>query len=222
MSYLDSLLATDETVKLVTRPHWITIGRSVVVNGLILVLLAAMASVAGSLGGIEAGPIIGQLVGLVAILFAILPLYNLVHDLLQWAAKQYVVTTRRVIEVEGVFSKAVKDSSLDMVNDVVLRQSALGRTLDFGDIEIITGSDVGVNRLESIAGPLTFKKVMLDNKEDFDTLVRAQLASRVPAAGSEPDEDIPAAIERLADLRDRGALSPEEFEQKKTELLSRL
>jgi predicted Zn-dependent peptidase len=35
-------------------------------------------------------------------------------------------------------------------------------------------------------------------------------------------EDIEATLQKLADLRDQGILSPEEFESKKRELLSRI
>ena len=37
---------------------------------------------------------------------------------------------------------------------------------------------------------------------------------------SAPATDIPAQIKKLAELRDAGALTPEEFETKKTELLT--
>jgi hypothetical protein len=35
-------------------------------------------------------------------------------------------------------------------------------------------------------------------------------------------DQVTATLNRLADLRDRGAISPEEYEAKKTELLSRI
>ena len=43
-----------------------------------------------------------------------------------------------------------------------------------------------------------------------------------PAAAATPDGDIFSKIERLAELRQKGILSEQEFEAKKTELLSRL
>jgi hypothetical protein len=35
-------------------------------------------------------------------------------------------------------------------------------------------------------------------------------------------DEVTRSLASLADLRDRGAISPEEYEQKKTELLARL
>jgi hypothetical protein len=45
-----------------------------------------------------------------------------------------------------------------------------------------------------------------------------------PAAPAEPDEslEVTQTLSRLADLRDSGAITAEEYEQKKDELLGRL
>jgi uncharacterized membrane protein YdbT with pleckstrin-like domain len=213
MSYLESLMSTGETVQLATRQHWVRIARTIVVNGLLVVVLGAVAFGAGAaaLGGAA------QPVQLLAGLLLLVPLALLVRDLSRWYSKLYVVTTRRVIEIEGVLDKVTRDSNLDKVNDVVLRQSALGRALGYGDIEIITGADIGVNHLEAIADPLGFKRTMLDNKEDFDSVLRLH-----EAVERSDDGDVSSAIERLGVLRDQGLVSPEEFERKKAELLARL
>jgi len=213
MNYLESLMSTGETIQLVVRPHWITVARTIILNG---VLIAVCILVAGLGSGM--GSTTGQIVLLLAALAVLVPLALLVRDILRWTSKQYVVTTRRMLEVEGVFNKSVSDSNLDKINDIVLRQSLLGRALGYGDIQVITGSDVGINHIERIREPLRFQRTILDNKEDFDTLARLGQGT---ADGDSPD-GISAAIERLAGLRDRGALSNEEFERKKAELLARL
>jgi len=214
-SYVDSLLSTGETIQFATRQHWITLVRSFVVNGLVVVLALA---VVNSLA--ERSAELGRLPAIVSAVMAVVALWALVKllmALLRWWVKRYIVTTRRVLEVDGVLSKTVKDSNLDKVNDIVLRQSALGRLLNYGEIEIITGADIGLNRFEWIAEPLRFKRLMLDNKEDFDTLVRAHAAGPADIAQA----DIPAAIAQLGALRDRGLITPDEFEHKKADLLSR-
>ncbi|KYG10970.1 hypothetical protein BE21_09280 [Sorangium cellulosum] len=50
----------------------------------------------------------------------------------------------------------------------------------------------------------------------------AQAAAALPRASSGPEADIFAAIERLADLRQKGIITEQEFAAKKTDLLSRL
>lgn len=47
-------------------------------------------------------------------------------------------------------------------------------------------------------------------------------APAAPAPAPSVEQDIPAQIEKLGELRDRGLLTPEEFDAKKAELLARL
>jgi uncharacterized membrane protein YdbT with pleckstrin-like domain len=172
MAYLDQLLATDEQIQRVARRHWIVLVRSFVLNGLAILLAALLAGITAGFWRNDAanGTLWGIVTGLL-LLGMLVFVARIVIDLVRWSSTQYVVTTRRVIEVSGVFNKVVRDSNLDKINDLVLTQSALGRTLNYGDIEIVTGADIGVNQLEKITDPIGFKRTMLDNKEDLDSLV---------------------------------------------------
>ena len=70
-----------------------------------------------------------------------------------WANHKFVVTNRRILHVEGVLDKDITDSSLEKVNDAKLEQSMWGRRmLDFGNVEILTASELGVNKFHQIAG----------------------------------------------------------------------
>ena len=171
MPYLDSLLASDEAIQRVSRRHWVVLFRSAVLNGLGVVICVLLAGITTGLWQAQGGWWWTVATWALALL-AVLCVVRLGVDLARWAATQYVVTTRRVLEVSGVLNRVVRDSNLDKINDLVLYQSAWGRLLGYGDIEIITGADVGMNKLEKIRDPLGFKKTMLDNKEDFDTLAR--------------------------------------------------
>jgi uncharacterized membrane protein YdbT with pleckstrin-like domain len=211
MSYLESLMSDGETVQVSVRQHWVVLLRSLLANG---VTAAVLILVSGVGTGWDAP--VGRWVAGGALVLLSVPAFLVLRDLAAWSARQYVVTTRRVIEIDGVFNKHVSDSNLDKVNDLVMRQSVPGRLLGYGDIEIITGSDIGLNHLERITRPMEFQKVMLDNKEDLDTIAR--MSGPVGAPGASVTE----AIERLAELRDKGVVSAEEFERKKAELLARL
>ena len=124
------------------------------------------------------------------------------------------MTNRRVIQIAGVFNKDVIDSSLEKVNDVKMSQSFLGRMFDYGDIEILTASELGVNMFHQIAEPVGFKTAMLNAKEKmgFDEMGAAMQSSA----------DIPTMIEKLDILRKRGILSEDEFQRKKAELLAKM
>ncbi|MDE3092091.1 MAG: SHOCT domain-containing protein, partial [Chloroflexota bacterium] len=97
-----------------------------------------------------------------------------------------------------------------------LNQSFLGRLFDYGDIEILTASEIGVNKLHTIASPIKFKTEMLNQKEALGT--DEHFGSR-PEAGR---GDVPTMIAELDALRKQGVLSEEEFQQKKAQLLSKM
>jgi uncharacterized membrane protein YdbT with pleckstrin-like domain len=211
MNYLLSLMSSGETIQMVVRQHWIVMARAIVLNGLAIAVLLLFAGVGTGLDSPA-----GSVLAAIAALLVIVPLVLLVRSVAWWSARQFVITSRRVMEVSGVLNREVSDSNLDKVNDVVLRQSFLGRALGYGDLQIITGSDVGVDFLPKIRKPMEFHRVMLDNKEDFDAL------ARVGDGAALAREDIPAAIDRLADLHNRGVISDSEFERKKADLLARM
>lgn len=195
MGYIESLMATGETVQFVTRQHWLTPLRSLLTNGtaLALTLLASGFASQRAAAGAGTGWQLGVAVcALIAAVFVV----RLAKDFLTWWNLIYIVSTRRVLEIEGVFNKVVRDSNLDKVNDIILRQSFLGRILGYGELEIITGSDVGVNQFHNLSHPIEFKRKILDNKEDFDTLSRSRHsasaaradAAHEPATTAAPDE----------------------------------
>lgn len=201
MSYVDTLLAENEKIVMRTRQHWMILVRSFVINSVLLLLIVVLALLAVSLLNI---------IGLVATLLFILPVAAFVNDYLRWWFEEYIVTNRRVIQTEGVINKHVIDSSLEKVNDVVLSQSWLGRFFDYGNIEILTASEMGVNLLHNISSPIKFKTEMLNQKEN----VGSERPRGTPT--------IPELIAELDQLRKQGILTEEEFQKKKTELLSRL
>jgi len=129
---------------------------------------------------------------------------------------QYIVTNRRVMQINGVINKNVIDSSLEKVNDIHLSQSAWGRLFNFGDVEILTASELGVNLFRRIQDPIRFKTTMLNAKENMDS----DDDRRVPRA--KPATDVPSLIASLEQLRQQGVLTEEEFQQKKTDLLARM
>ena len=205
MGYVESLLAENEVIVVQTRQHWIVWAKSFLVNAILLVVIVALAIVAMPLGFIS----------IALACLTIIPIGAFVRTYLGWWNEEYLVTNRRVIQAEGIINKHVIDSSLEKVNDVVLDQSFLGRMFDYGDIEILTASEGGVNKLHKIASPVRFKTEMLNQKEAMS------LDEHVGPAHGRPD-DIPMLIEALDALRQRGILTEAEFQQKKAELLSKM
>jgi hypothetical protein len=78
-----------------------------------------------------------------------------------------------------------------------------------------------LSELASVPVSVTHNKGMM--KEVWSFYAPPQLAVMgTKAPESKTAESIPDQIKKLADLRDAGILSPEEFENKKKELLARL
>jgi len=146
-------------------------------------------------------------IAIIALGISIFPLVAVLRTYLDWFNERYAVTNRRVMLIKGIVNKHVSDSALEKVNDVVLEQSVLGRLLGYGNVEIITGSDIGVNFFNRIARPVDFKREMLNQKENLGQTT----------TGSE--KGVPELLAELEDLHRRGILTDEEFEAKKQKLL---
>ena len=229
MAYIDELLSRDEQVLYDGRQHTFVLVSNILTEMVLIALLIA-AGVAAQryLNNVSvAGQPGGSVVLLVFGLISVLVLISAFLDYLRWNNEQYIVTDQRVIQIRGIFNKDVIDSSLDKINDVELRQSWLGRIFDYGTIEILTASDVGINEMRKIAHPLDFKRAMLDAKHNYtrgfgylDPQAVAAYTQQHPQAGGAGD--IQLTLQKLADLRDQGLLSQAEFEAKKRELLSRI
>lgn len=210
-SYVESLLGQHEKIVLIARQHWFILVRAIFLEiAAILILLA--------LSIISAIKFPGWAILIVAIFFVLLliPIGTMTRDILEWSNRQYIVTNRRVMQISGIFNKNVVDSSLDKVNDVKMSQSAMGRIFGYGDIEILTASELGVNLFKKIDQPIHFKTSMLNAKEQVDQKVTTSNLINMP------NESIPALIASLEQLRKNGLLSEDEFQNKKKELLSKM
>ena len=210
-SYLESLLSEREKVLLVTRQHWFLLASAIFLEiSLILIIFAAAVVAAISF------PPFSPIIIAVGFLLLLLPLATMTRDILMWSNRQFIVSNRRVMQIAGIFNKNVTDSSLEKVNDVKMSQSALGRMFNYGDVEILTASELGVNLFRQIENPIGFKTAMLNAKEQLERGSESgRPLTEVPA-------DIPAMITQLAQLRQQGVVTEEEFQRKKAELLSKM
>jgi hypothetical protein len=162
-------------------------------------------------------------VGWLGVLLAVVPLVEVTRIFFDWLNERYIITNWRVMEVRGIVNKHVRDSALEKVNDVDLNQSIVGRMLHYGTVQIITGSDIGVNKFRRIWNPVRFKRAMLNAKEDLQREASGdEVEVRSPAGAPDAVVDIPDLLVELDELRQKGILSDDEFRDKKRELLDRL
>lgn len=202
-SYLARMMADGEEVLLTARQHWIVFLGNTLGAWLLAFLIGVGATYALFVMAVPAA--------LLGYLLLLIPGAWIVAGVVRWRTRVFVVTNRRVLCLWGIVSKSVTDSSLDKVNDVKMDQSLWGRLLDYGDIEILTASELGASEFKRIGGPVRFKKAMLDAKGALEG-----------AGRREGEPSIPDLIAQLDALRKRGALTDSEFEKKKADLLARL
>lgn len=207
--YIDSLLGEREKIILVARQHWFKLARNIILEIFLIILFIVITIIltfklSENLRNLS----IAILAGFILTLF---PVFSMVRDILSWSNRQYIVTNRRVIQISGVMNKNVTDSSLDKVNDVKMVQSALGRVFNYGDIEILTASELGINVFHQIGKPIRFKQAMINAKERLE-----HFENEVGA------ENIATLIQQLDQLRQAGTLTEEEFQTKKAELLAKI
>ncbi len=221
-TYLKKLLGDGEQVLYVDRQHWLVLLRNIFVEGVAIAAILVLTTV------LLTTTVIPEFQGRnwfsLLLILLIWPVVSLLLDFFQWYNRKYVVTNWRVIQLSGVINKDVIDSSLEKVNDIELTQSFFGRIFQFGTVEILTASEIGVNKFQTIRNPVKFKNVIVNAKEqlghDEDHPAYAPAAASVKAAPS--PSDIPSMIERLDDLRKRGVLTEEEFQRSKEQLLQKL
>jgi Bacterial PH domain/Short C-terminal domain len=247
MSYVDGLLSSGERVMHREKQHWFVViwGARYAILAVIaaVILLILRGSVTGPTQDVLNYAGIALFVGGVALLIWVV---------LRYINQEYILTNRRVIAVEGVLNKRVTDSSLEKINDAMLTQSIFGRIFGFGDLEVLTASEAGISMFRMLINPMGFKRAMLDAKHEYERdlagpgfagspPLRAEplpppiappgpvtddtvsTAVPTPAHGEQLSRDeVTRTLNSLADLRDRGAISADEFERKKADLLGRL
>jgi hypothetical protein len=226
-----SLLASGERVLVVRRRHWATFLQAarwfllILLAGLLVELLNSQVPNGGTFGFLSTG--LGWGFGLLVLI----GLAGLGWYYLEWRRERYLVTTRRVIEAGGVINKWQRDTSLQMITDMIVGHPWLGRILGYGEIDLLTASEVGTNKIGFLPDADGFKRTLLDAKYEHELEVgggaaAARAAAPAPAAPAAPEhlsaDELDASISRLASLRDRGLITAAEFEEKKRELLDRL
>jgi hypothetical protein len=248
MAYIDNMLAAGEQPIRRDHQHWFVLvadsryGIAAIAGAIVLLILSSNVGQGG----------LRDLLGYVVLALVIGGLAYIGWQILRWMNEEYVVTTRRVLQLEGVINKRVLDSSLEKINDAVLTQSLFGRMFGFGDLDILTASETGISRLRMLRQADDFKRAMLEAKHELELELSgakplpspplraaapaphapaADVAAPAPApspaapAAARPDmspDELTRTLANLADLRDRGAISAEEYEAKKADLLRRL
>jgi uncharacterized membrane protein YdbT with pleckstrin-like domain len=196
------LLTEGEEVVLDLRPHWIALAKPALwtiaigsLSGLIYVKIGGETNVKHVLQWV--------IIGIAAVLWIPLALVPTVR----WRFTTFVLTNERVITRTGVIAKHSKEIPLETINDVTFHQGVLERVIGAGDLIIESAGESGQNRFTEIRKPEAVQLEIYRMSEARKGLGR-------PGGPSLADE-----LAKLADLRDKGVLTDEEFQARKRKLL---
>lgn len=201
MPFPRRLLTSDEEVVLDLRPHWIALVPPILVT---IVLLAGVIAAYALINGNGTLKLI--IVGIAVILFLAYP----VRWFIEWATSHFVVTNERLIHRSGLIAKHSMEVPLNRINDVRFQQNVFERMIGAGDLIIESAGTRGQEVFADVRHPEEVQKVIYERSEAY------QLRGTTPAAA---DPSMTEELTRLADLRDRGAITDAEYEAQKARLL---
>ena len=201
MPFPTRLLTEGEEVILDLRPHWIALLKPVLWSIVIAVVTGIVWVKAG-------GDVQDEIrIAIVALAFVLwIPLAFV--PAVRWRFTLFVLTNERVITRSGVIAKRSKEIPLETINDVTFGQRIIERVLGAGDLVIESAGESGQNRFTDIRHPEAVQLEIYRAAESRKGLGK-------PGGPSLGDE-----LSKLADLRDRGVLTEEEFQERKRKLLS--
>ncbi|MGH3496160.1 MAG: PH domain-containing protein [Nocardioidaceae bacterium] len=137
MAVSRKFLTDGEDVVLSMRTHI----KALAVPALILVLVCAATGFL--IAVIPSGSAHKWLVIVVLVIAVIILLWWVIAPFLRWMSTTYTVTTRRIVEQKGVFSRSGRVIPLQRVNDVAYEKGIFDRMLGCGTLSIRDASETG-------------------------------------------------------------------------------
>ncbi len=206
MGYPTRLLTEGETIVTEFRPHWrlLFVPAAWFIGGIVVIALMYGLDIASGTVG---------LVVVIIVLIAMIPL--VLAPLVQWWFTAYVLTTERLITRSGVIARAGIEIPLENINNVLFSQTIIERILRAGDLLIESAGESGQSDFDNIPKPDEFQSVLYRVREER---TKALAREERGLGGSDPAE----RLERLARLYRDGAITEEEYESKKRDLLDEI
>jgi len=208
VKYPERLLTDDEEILHQFRPHWKVLLPAV---GWAM-LLAAIAGFAAAALPERWSPSwsFGWSFGIALALWLAVSAKALVA----WYATNYVLTNERIVVRQGLIARNGTEIPLENITNVLFSQRVIERALGYGDVLIESAGSQGQSRLSDIPDPESFQSEVYRARE-LRTL-------HFRSGGNVAARDVVQQLEALADLRERGHLSEQEFAAKKRQLLGDL
>jgi uncharacterized membrane protein YdbT with pleckstrin-like domain len=214
--YPPQLINEGEQVVLDLKPHWWFFFRDLI-GGTVLFVLGVLWF--GYLSDSGWTNWLGWPLALALVAYAGL----VVLDYLRWTYTHFVLTDRRVISRSGIVSKRGTEIPLERINNIDFHQRLFERAIGAGDLSIESAGRDGQSHFENVRHPDAvqqeiYRQMEVNAKRQASwSMPPPQGAPAAPAAPSVADQ-----IKDLAELRDQGHITPDEYEAKKAQLLERM
>ena len=226
MPFPRKLLIESEQLVLELRPHWIALVMPAIVT--ILVIVAWFLAVSYGPDSGTGRDVTFWAATAIAIFVLI---WFPVRRFVAWVTSYFVVTSDRVIHREGWIAKRSMEIPLEAINDVRFHQGVFERMIGAGDLIISSASEFGREVFGDIRNPEYVQKTIYQQGElNKDRMYRgagdSAAAARAPATAGATTPVMPPAsasttgeLERLAELRNKGVLTEDEFQSQKKKIL---
>ena len=202
MAWPEDALTADEKIITTFRPHWKLLALPV---GWFVLLSIAWGAVIKWLD-------IGAWGFLI---YAALALWLVAYPFLLWWTRLYVLTSERLMTRHGLISKSGIEIPLENITNVNFSQTVFERVIGAGDLLVESAGTSGQSRFKDIPHPDKFQTELYRIREER-TLYLSGRRDTAPQRGGAANAE---AIERLAELHEKGHITDEEFESKRRELL---
>lgn len=237
MPYLSKLLAPDEDVLIHMQQHEIVLLAHMVTNIVLANIVVAHIWLSSTISGqswldllIPVLPknvtvLMHTILTYIGYGLLIALVYRACMDVAAWANNHYILTTRRVLHLSGIFNKNSLDSSLNKINDVQIGQSWFGRLLGYGTIEILTAADDADNKLTFMRDPMQFKQLLNEARhtvDEFGFMPEDTPDIEPTVASAAPLPSIVDAMTQLKALQQQGLITDDEFSTQRAALLGKL
>lgn len=201
-------LKKDEKILLITRQHWLRL----VLPFLSWLLLTII--------------LIWWLNNTTAYLIILLAgLYPLI-EYVNWRHNLWCVTSLRVVDETGFFTRYSKESPLDKINNVEYDQSIWGRLFGFGNVDIQTAAELGETTYNLIHHPKRLKDTITLAQEEYKKIQISNQATQLAEAIARTNPVALASQQMIADelhklfeLMQKGAITQEEYQAQKNKLM---
>ena len=218
MAFSEKNLFNNEKVVVEKYPHWIYLAP----RALILVVASALGVLALAYRFDNDSSLKGPLRAIAGLL-VLGALVVFLGRLIGWRATQFIVTTERCIYRSGVLKKTGIEIPLDRISTVFFSQTFLERLVKAGDLGIESAGEGSRQNFSDISDPVGVQNLIYQEMERHENRKFDRIGSeaREGFTGAQQAATLSVAeqIEKLADLRDRGAISAEEYEAHKNQLL---